>query len=121
VWQARIENRGVTVESSNGEDERVLGELPAQDETSEERELRAQLVEVGQSLGKLGRTAARRSSARRKAVVDASKQKVDGGYRTVTLKEYRDEVDRALADITHVLVVLEARVSALESEEPPNA
>jgi hypothetical protein len=78
-------------------------------------ELRAQLSEVRQSLGKLGRTAARRGSARSKAVVDASRQKVDDSYRTVTLKEYRDEVDRALADITQVLVVLEARVSALES------
>jgi hypothetical protein len=78
-------------------------------------ELRAQLSEVRQSLGKLGRTAARRGTARSKAVVDASRQKVDDSYRTVTLKEYRDEVDRALADITQVLVVLEARVSALES------
>jgi hypothetical protein len=78
-------------------------------------ELRAQLSEVRQSLGKLGRTAARRGSARSKAVVDASRQKVDDSYRTVTLKQYRDEVDRALADITQVLVVLEARVSALES------
>jgi hypothetical protein len=77
-------------------------------------ELRAQLSEVRESLGKLGRTAARRGSARNKAVVDARRQKIDDGYRTVPLKQYRDEVDRALADITRVLVVLEARASALE-------
>jgi hypothetical protein len=92
---------------------RTLAEL--EDCAQDGAELRAQLSEVRRSLGNLGRTAARRSGARGKAVVDASRQKVDDSYRTVTLKQYRDEVDGALADITQVLVVLEARVSALEA------
>jgi hypothetical protein len=77
--------------------------------------VREQLTEVRDSLGKLGRRVARRGGEAGKSAVASGKSKVDDTYRTLTLKEYRDEVDQALADITQVLVVLEARVRALEA------
>jgi len=49
------------------------------------------------------------------SVVSSAREAVDGGVRTVTLQEFRDEVSSMLADITQVLVVLDARVRRLEA------
>lgn len=102
-----------TEETSDREDSHD----PAPEASEEDVEtVREQLTEVRQGLGRLGRTVAHRSGETGKAAIAGGKAKVDDTYRTLTLKEYRDEVDQALADITQVLLVLEARVSGLESE-----
>lgn len=45
--------------------------------------------------------------------VETGRDRIDEGYRTVTLQEYRGEVDGALADITQVLTILDAKVREL--------
>jgi len=92
-----------------------VGDASMPGEDADAESVRDQLTEVRESLGKLGRSVARRSGEAGKSAVASSRAKVDDTYRTLTLKEYRDEVDQALADITQVLVVLEARVRALEA------
>lgn len=55
------------------------------------------------------------AAERTKDAAEAAQERVDRGYRTVTLREYRDEIDGMLADVTEVLTVLDARVRALEA------
>lgn len=45
-----------------------------------------------------------------------SRERVDAGYRTLTLHEYREEVDRTLAEVVQVLLVMDARIRHLEAE-----
>lgn len=52
---------------------------------------------------------------RAQSAASSARDAVDGGVRTVTLQEFRDEVSTLLADITQVLVVLDARVRRIET------
>ena len=78
--------------------------------------------------GAAGKTARRTGEAavdHTKSAAATAREAVDGGVRTVTLHEFRDEVSALLADMTQVLVVLDARVRRIEThlglvdDEPP--
>lgn len=67
---------------------------------------------VTETVSKTGRAAAERAQQ----AAASARGRVDDGVRTVTLGEFRDEVSAALADITEVLLLLDARVRVLEAK-----
>ena len=80
----------------------------------ESARIREQFADVGRSLSKLTRAVANKSVDTGRGAVDVSRDKFDGAVRTVTFREYREEVDKALAEITQVLLVIDSRLRVLE-------
>ena len=105
-------------------------QAPLRSEAETEADLRARehLRRSGEAAKEAARSgwAALRGSGkavgdRSKDVVESSRESIDRGYRTVTLKTYRDELDEALSEIVDVLAAqdseirhLRGRVEALE-------
>jgi len=87
---------------------------PEDDAESEDPSIREQLTEVRDSLSDLTRTVGSRTARAGKRTAERGREQVTRGVRTVTLREYRDEVDRALEDIVEVLTDMDARIRALE-------
>ena len=85
--------------------------LEPQDETES---VRNNFVDVGRSLSKLSRSVASRGTDTGRGAVEAGRDKLDGAVRAMTFREYRDEVDRALGEITQVLLVMDSRLRVLE-------
>ena len=85
--------------------------LKSPDETESVRD---NFFDVGRSLSKLSRSVASRGTDTGRGAVVAGKDKLDGAVRAVTFREYRDEVDRALGEITQVLLVMDSRLRVLE-------
>ena len=69
---------------------------------------------AGQAAGRTARRTGEATADRTQSIASSARDAVDDGIRTVTLQEFRDEVSTMLADITQVLVVLDARVRRLE-------
>jgi hypothetical protein len=108
LTMGRDDNANIGSATTNG-----LGNDPLepQDETES---VRNNFVDVGRSLSKLSRSVASRGTDTGRGAVEAGRDKLDGAVRAMTFREYRDEVDLALGEITQVLLVMDSRLRVLE-------
>lgn len=120
---------------SNGDDDERINAAPVVGDEPMDETARDHLRRSGEAAKEVARSGwaairggGRAVGDRSKEVVDSSRDSLDRGYRTVTLKAYRDEVDDALEEIVDVLAAqdaeirhLRARVEQLEAGSRPGA
>lgn len=76
--------------------------------------LRSQLGRVRETLEPRARELYERGADTARSAHEGARDRLDAGVASLTMAEWRDEVEAALSDITSVLLAMDARIAALE-------